>query len=110
MDDATAARLDAIEQLLAHALLLLETEPRFTAERFAAWLEMVGSMQEHEGLPQTAKPAAALWARISGSCGVLNGCDLLDAARDKPTWKKVTESAISSGPFRPRGRSCGRCA
>ena len=68
MVDELTRRIEALEQLLAHALLLLETEPRFTAARMDAWLETVEQAQR-ASKADTRRTVAALelWQRIGMS-------------------------------------------
>lgn len=66
MDEATATRMQALEDLLGHIVLLLETEPRFTAARMDAWLQTVADAQRRCGTDNAELIAAldTLWQRV----------------------------------------------
>lgn len=62
MEKKIEERITAMEDMLGHLMLMLETEPRFRAARMGKWLHMAVAMQ------LTDKPRTdallALWARI----------------------------------------------
>ena len=62
MKEKTETRLDAIENMLGHLLLMLETEPRFTAARMGKWLRMTAALQPANKARTDA--LLALWDRI----------------------------------------------
>ena len=65
MDESTASRLQAMEDLLGHIVLMLETEPRFTAARMTRWLRMVEEAQR-ASQADTRRTVAAreLWRNV----------------------------------------------
>lgn len=59
-------RIDAIEALLGHLILVLEAEPRFTAEKLNCWLDIcMARMQEtRSASPQALQALAALRSTV----------------------------------------------
>jgi hypothetical protein len=62
MEKEIETRVTAIEDMLGHLMLMLETEPRFRAVRMGQWLRTVTAVQP----PDKSRTDAllALWARI----------------------------------------------
>lgn len=54
----TEERLEALELFMQHLLLVLECEPRFTAEAMARWLEMSRARMRKTGSVASSTEAA----------------------------------------------------
>ena len=68
MDESTTTRMQAMEDLLGHIVLMLETEPRFTAARMTRWLRLVEEAQR-ASQADTRRTVAVreLWQRMGAA-------------------------------------------
>lgn len=62
MEKEMETRITAIEDMLGHLMLMLETEPRFRAVRMGQWLRKITALQPTDKHRNDA--LLALWARI----------------------------------------------